>query len=256
MSEVVTKLFDDQRLDHERVLVVAHTRALVRQLIREFWDQLPKYIPTHMLMGGEFPSFLKGITFATIQSVKNNIIKLPKFDAVFIDEAHHAGAPSFIQSIDKLSPKILGGLTATPWRGDGFNIELLFKKADAKVGIAEGLAHGFLSKTDYRLIADDIDWKFVQNKSINIYSVKQLNKRLLIPERDEKAASIINEIFKNEKRKSAIVFSPGIDHGTQFTGWLNHVGLKAACIFSSQNIDCQWLLGTKKVHGYSVKLTD
>ncbi len=245
MSEVVTKLFDDQRLDNERVLVVAHTRPLVRQLIREFWDQLPKYIPTHILMGGEFPSFFKGITFATIQSVKNNITMLPKFDAVFIDEAHHAGAPSFVQTIDKLDPKMLGGVTATPWRGDGFNIELLFNKADAKVGIAEGLAHGFLSKTDYRLIADDIDWEFVQNKSKNKYSVKQLNKRLLIPERDEKAASIIKEVFINEKRTSAIIFSPSIDHATQFAGWLNHVGLKAACIFSSQKSREQELIMSK-----------
>ena len=69
-------------------LVLAGTRELVDQLQRSFWDQLPKWIPTHRLIGGEEPSFWDGVTFATIQSAVSKLDTLPTFDLVLIDEAH------------------------------------------------------------------------------------------------------------------------------------------------------------------------
>jgi hypothetical protein len=76
--------------------------------------------------------------------------------------------------------------------------------------IAEGLQQGFLSEVDYRLLADNIDWHYVQEASRYKYSLGQLNRRLIIPTRDDEAARRTWEVFKEEKRRGGL--------GTTFFG--------------------------------------
>ncbi len=102
---------------------------------------------------------------------------------------------------------MVGGATATPWRGDHFDIDTILGQPVAKIGIDEGLRRGFLCEADYRLLADNIDWEFVRKQSRNEYSIKELNTRLLIPTRDEEAARVIADTFKKESRRSLIVFA-------------------------------------------------
>ena len=65
MSETVADLLRDDLVKWGRVLVLAHTNPLVSQLQRHFWDQLPKWVPTHRLGDGEWPSFWEGVTFTS-----------------------------------------------------------------------------------------------------------------------------------------------------------------------------------------------
>ena len=183
------------------------------------------------------PSFWEGITFATIQSVKNSIAQLPYFDLVLVDEAHHIGAETFRYVIDTLKPKMLGGATATPWRGDNYSIDELLGPPQVRIGIADGLSKGYLTEVDYRLMADNIDWELVQQISENKYSIKQLNKRLIIPTRDEQAALIISHIVSEEKRRAGIIFSPSIEHAKHFSQMLRLNGL--SCEIITSNIDAR-----------------
>src|SRR5690606_21639932 len=96
---------------------------LVDQLHRGFWSQLPKWIHTHQLSGGEEPALWDGVTFATVQSVASRLEDLPRFGLVFVDEAHHIGADMFRRVLAALGPRMLAGVTATPWRGDGYDID-------------------------------------------------------------------------------------------------------------------------------------
>jgi superfamily II DNA or RNA helicase len=68
-------------------------------------------------------------TFATIQSVAGRINKLPDFGLVIVDEAHHIGAASFRQALGLLSPPMVAGVTTTPWRGDGYDIDTILGAA-------------------------------------------------------------------------------------------------------------------------------
>ncbi|WP_164225836.1 DEAD/DEAH box helicase, partial [Stenotrophomonas maltophilia] len=81
----------------------------------------PKWVPTHRLIGGEFPSEWNGITFATVQSAVSRLDDLPDFGVVMIDEAHHVGSNTFRRVTDKMAEAMIGGVTATPWRGDGYD---------------------------------------------------------------------------------------------------------------------------------------
>lgn len=234
MAELVADLIRDNLIQHGRVLVLADKRELVRQLQVGFWYQLPKSIPTHLLSGDETPTFWDGITFATVQSVVSRLGDLPQFGLVLVDEAHHIGSPTFKRAIDGLVPPLLGGVTATPWRGDNFDIDEVLGPPLARVGISDGLKNKWLCDVDYRLLADNVDWKFVQDISAHNYSITQLNKRLIIPTRDEQAASQVAAVFFEEKRRGGIVFSPTVAHAESFAGSLRAFGLKAESISSQQ----------------------
>ncbi|HKY81970.1 DNA helicase [Sphingomonas sp. BHC-A] len=230
LAESVAQMFRDEAIPHGRALVLAGTRELVDQLQRAFWDQLPTWVGTHRLMGGEQPSDWDGITFATVQSAVSRLDDLPDFGLLLIDEAHHVGSESFARVTDRLADAMIGGVTATPWRGDGYDIDHLLGPAVIRIGIAEGLKRGFLCEADYRLLADNIDWEFVRNSSRNSYSLNQLNKLLLLPTRDEEAARSIRATFDTERRRSAIVFCSSVTHAHSFAGTLRLFGFKAEAI--------------------------
>lgn len=232
MAELVADLLRDNLIPNERVLVLAHTRPLVDQLHESFWYQLPKWIPTHQLYSGESPSFWEGITFATVQSVSERVGSMPRFGLILVDEAHHIGARIFRETIRALAPPMLGGVTATPWRGDRFDIDRLLGPALVKIGIAEGLRRGFLAEVDYRMLGDNLDWQFVQRASRHGYSLSQLNRSLILPTRDDEAARIIADVIQTENRRSGIVYSPSIEHANAFAGALRRYGLKAEAISS------------------------
>ncbi|TIN69643.1 MAG: DNA helicase [Mesorhizobium sp.] len=235
MAEVVSDLYRDGLIRDNRVLVLADKRELIRQLQFGFWYQLPKWVPTHLLSGDEKPSFYDGITFATVQSIIGRVDDLPSFGLVLVDEAHHIGSTTFRRALEALAPPMVGGVTATPWRGDGFDIDEILGRPLVRLGISDGLKNRYLSEVDYRLLADNIDWKFVQDRSVHNYSLNQLNKKLIMPTRDEEAARQIADVFKNEKRRGGIVFSPTVDHAESFAGSLRGFSLRAEAISSRQD---------------------
>jgi superfamily II DNA or RNA helicase len=149
-----------------------------------------------------------------------------------VDEAHHIGAETFKRVIQAVKPAMLAGVTATPWRGDGYDIDEILGPALVKIGIAEGLRRGFLAELDYHMLGDNLDWKFVQNLSRYSYSISELNRRLIIPTRDEEAARLVRQVFYEQKRRGAIVFSPTIVHSEAFAAMLRHQGLKAESMSS------------------------
>lgn len=230
MAEVVADLFRDELVEHGRALILAHTRELVEQLHRAFWYQLPKWVRTEHLAAGEEPKLWDGIIFATVQTVASRLDSIPPIGLLVVDEAHHIGAATFQQVIEGLRPRMLAGATATPWRGDGFDIDRTLGPPVVQYGIADGLRKGFLSEVNYRLCADNIDWSLVQDLSTNKYSLSQLNRRLIIPTRDEQAARIIRATFDEERRRAGIVFCPSILHAESIAAMLRQYGFRAEAI--------------------------
>ena len=227
MAEAVTEMLQDGLVPHGRVLVLAHTREIVDQLHRSFWAQLPKTVPTHRLEGGEAPSFWDGVTFATVQSAVNATDDLPPVGLVLVDEAHHLGSATFNEVLAALAPPMIGGVTATPWRGDGFDLDAILGRPVVRIGIEEGLKRGFLAEVDYRLLADNVDWDFVREHSQHRYSIQELNRRLLIPTRDEEAARAIREAFDVDRRRAGVVFSPTKLHAQHMAAMLRLHDLRA-----------------------------
>lgn len=235
MAEVVADLLRDGLIEHGRILVLAHTKDLIEQLHRAFWYQLPKWVRTEHFAAGEVPKLWDGLIFALVQSVVCRLDDIPPVGLLLIDEAHHVGAGSFQQVIQSLAPPMIAGATATPWRGDGFDIDSALGPPVVRYGIADGLRRGFLSEVDYRVHADNLDWEFIQEASDHRYSLSQLNRRLIIPTRDEQAVRIIRSSFDEEHRRAGIVFCPSIVHAEGMAGMLRMYGFRSEAIHGNSD---------------------
>ena len=221
-GRLVTKFL--KRAAQARVLVIAHTSDLVEQLERSMWRDIPKDVPTRMVSGQSKPDDLPGVTFAVLPTAADYVSKGFKPDLLIVDEAHHVGETGHYAEIFRRLPDVPRlGVTATPWRGDQFDIESVFGEPVVTVSISEGMRLGYLAGVHYRLFSDNIDWAFVLDASEHDYSIKDLNKRLFIPERDEAIRDHLLGVWDQVVNPRAIVFCQTIQHAEAMAEMLSRV---------------------------------
>lgn len=203
------------------VLVVAHTKDLVNQLERALWRHLPKRTKTQVLTGDDQASDLSGLTCATTASALTAVLKGWRPGLVMVDETHHVGEEGhFSRLLDELSDSFQFGVTATPWRGDKYDIESRFGEASYKLGIEQGMKRGYLAAVDYRLHLDNIDWDAVEGASEHSYTIKELNSRLFLTQRDEAILDSLVEAWHETTSPRGIVFCRTIEHCERMQGLL------------------------------------
>ncbi len=215
-----------------RILVLCHATDLALQLEQGFWSQLTKDIPTSVFFDGLPPRNTEGISFGLYQSLYGYLpgIDPDQFDVVIVDEAHHALAYGFRTCLEHLKPKFLIGMTATPWRGDGQSLTTIFGNPVAKVSLVDGMAMGYLSKVDYRILCDNVDWDNMQGMSEQNLSIRDLNKRLFLPQRDEAVISELKMAIQEVGRPRIAIFSPSIEHSNRFAQMLSASGVPCAAL--------------------------
>lgn len=217
-AELVTRLF---REGTSKVLVMCHQRDLALQLEQGFWRQIGKSVPTRVFFDGVPPKPIDGINFGLYQTFTSYLSGIDPYDydVVVVDEAHHALAHGFRKCISHLKPRFLVGMTATPWRGDGQNIDDVFgKPIEPQVSLVDGMQMGYLATVDYRMFADTIKWQDVPRLTKGTMTIRDLNKRLFIPQRDEAVAGEVMKICKGIKQPRGIVFCSSIEHCHRFSG--------------------------------------
>ena len=228
-----------------RTLVLAHTNPLVYQLERSFWKFMTVDQRSIVWNGIETPYDWQlaeyEFVFACVDSVDNYLRKdrsLPAFDVVLVDECHHAGSATYKNVISELGAgtpmgPCLIGLTATPWRPDEEQLELIFGDPIVSIDMVEGLKNGFLANVDYRMYTDNIDWSALQNLEGQTFTPKQINRTLFIDEWDDSVVYEIRNVWNEQITPRGIVFCGTIDHAKIMTQKLNALGFcKAAAIFS------------------------
>ena len=197
------------------ILVLAHTVDLVKQLERSLWPMLKKDVSTHLWAGGESPAYSGGVTFATWQSVVGTAAReglSRRFPLVIVDEAHHAPAPAYHSLIAALEPNFLIGMTATPWRGDERNLSGIFGEPAFSMDIVAGMQDGYLAGVDYRMLVDDVDWEEIQKMSHEGYSIKELNQKLILPDRDEAMVARVIARMDSLESPRVMCFCRSIEH--------------------------------------------
>jgi superfamily II DNA or RNA helicase len=209
-GEVIRRHLDGARSD---VLVLAHMKELVEQLEKALWRHLDKDVPTQVLTGDVKPDSLAGVTVATIDSALGPIRQGWRPGLIMVDETHHVGETGmYAELLDACEDAAQFGVTATPWRGDKFDIASRFGEPSFSMGIAEGMAAGYLAKVDYRLFVDNLDWDFVRSVSQHGYSLKELNRALFLPQRDEEIIDALRAAWREIPDPRAILFCQTIEH--------------------------------------------
>jgi superfamily II DNA or RNA helicase len=215
-----------------RILVLCHATDLALQLEQGFWPQMKKEVPTSVFFNGLPPRDTEGVSFGLYQSLYGYLpgIEPEQFDAVIVDEAHHALAHGFRSCLEHLKPKFLIGMTATPWRGDGQSLTAVFGEAVERVSLVDGMAMGYLAKVDYRILCDNVDWDNMERISMQKLSIRDLNKRLFLPQRDEAVISEIQRVTRDIVNPRIAIFSPSIEHSKRFADMLSAAGIPCAAL--------------------------
>ncbi|PZS06408.1 MAG: hypothetical protein DLM69_00040 [Candidatus Chloroheliales bacterium] len=235
-AEIAYRLF---KQGLKRILVLCHSQELALQLEQSFWSQLDKDIPTRVFFEGSMPRPYEGINFGLYQTFVNYLsgINPDDYDVVIVDEAHHAMAYGFRRALNHLEPRLLIGMTATPWRGDGASINNFFGTPIAQVSLIDGMKMGYLAQSDYRIYYDTIPWEEVTEQTHGRLTVRDLNKSLFVPQRDDAVVEELVKQCENIANPRVIVFCPSVEHSLMISNLLN----------ATTNLKCKPLSGVDRI---------
>ena len=143
------------------LLFVAHRREILEHARRTYQEVLDDAEFGELLVGTERPRAWRHV-FAGIQALTARRpwpFAPDHFDVVVVDEFHHAQAASYRALLDHVRPRELLGLTATPERADGVNVQDAFfdGRIAAELRLWEALDNDLLSPFHYFGVTDTTD---------------------------------------------------------------------------------------------------
>nr|MDT0664875.1 helicase-related protein [Micromonospora sp. DSM 115978] len=103
------------------------------------------------------------------------------------------------------------------------------------MSIEEGMRGGYLAQVDYRLFVDNLDWDFVAAASRQGHTIRELNSKLFLPQRDEVVIDCIREAWRGVHEPRGIIFCQTIDHAERMAELLaasDPVWARAAALHS------------------------
>ena len=160
--------FDVRNANPKRVLFIAHRKTIL-QKAKETYENILR--DKKIVIYGEENTDEADVVFAMIQTLsrENHMTKFSPdyFDYIVVDEVHHGGAKSYQSVLNYFIPKFLLGMTATPERGDNFDIYKLFDNNIAyEIRLHDALKEELLSPFHYFGISDiEIDGELINEKS-------------------------------------------------------------------------------------------
>jgi superfamily II DNA or RNA helicase len=234
-GKTVISAFDYKRFietnKSSKFLFLAHRKEILTQALNTYQQILRDNNFGQLWVDGIEPQNYECI-FASIQTLNNRLKTLnlsPQyFDYIVIDECHHLTANSYRAIINYFQPKVLLGLTATPERMDGGDIQEDFhNRIAAEIRLPEALNQKLLCPFQYFGITDSADlsnttWvkgRYVPSELTRIYTAN-----------DRRVREIIDALEKYTKDKTevrALGFCASIDHAKYMAEKFALAGLKA-----------------------------
>ena len=165
-GKTVVAAFDYQRQIgssglRPRLLFLAHREELLRQARDTFRHVVRDEAFGELLASGSEPTDFDHL-FATVQSFNSRGL-LERFgpeywEYVVLDECHHVPAPSYHTFVERIRPRLLLGLTATPERSDGRSLLPDFEgHIAAELRLWHALERQLLAPFEYYGLHDGVD---------------------------------------------------------------------------------------------------
>lgn len=238
-GKTVVSAFDYQRRAREegsppRLLFISHRIQILKQAIATFRQVLRDPAFGELLDGNNAPTQY-GHLFATINTVHSRGL-LAQLGAdywrvVIVDEAHHLPANTFDQFVSVVRPQILLGLTATPERADGKNLNAYFDaRPDGSPAVSlrlwDALDQQLLAPFEYYATADETDLSKIKwNRSEEtaqldaLISSNEIRSRLII--------NALQQYVADLNRLKGIAFCVSVRHAQFMANWFEKSGLPA-----------------------------
>ena len=224
-----------ETLARDRLLFVAHREEILDQSRNTFRHVLRDAAFGEKWVGRNRPSQFEHV-FASIQSLNASgvgLIDPEHFDVVIVDEFHHAAAPSYDVLLERLAPRELLGLTATPERADGLDVLGHFDgRIAAELRLWDAIDQQFLVPFDYFGISDDTDLTEVPWRRGHGYDMEALTNVLTAD--DAWAHRVIDQVRQkvtDVRRMRALGFCVSIQHAQFMAERFRQAGLAAVAIW-------------------------
>jgi superfamily II DNA or RNA helicase/HKD family nuclease len=240
-GKTVVAALDYRRLADQRaelpqrptLLFVAHRKELLEQSLRTFREVLQDGAFGELLVGGYQPSEWRHV-FASIQSLTAAGIEQldpQRFDAVIVDEFHHAEASTYRRLLDHLEPQVLVGMTATPERTDGLDVKRWFDGRFAfEMRLWDALDQRLLSPFQYFGIADDTDLSQVTWRRGGYVTAELSNVLTGDDARVAKVLRTVRDLIADPTQMRALGFCVSVEHAEFMARRFREAGIAAAAV--------------------------
>lgn len=217
-----------------RLLFVAHREELLQQAMQTYRLVLRDRSFGELLAGGAEPESFDHL-FTTVQSFRSRDLfrRLGKshWEVVVVDECHHAAADTYSELVEKLEPRILLGLTATPERADGESILPHFHdRTAAELRLGDALEKQLLAPFEYYGLADGTDLSAIR-WSRGAYDAGELER---VYTGDDRRAELVIEQFRRLRGRvgeaRALGFCVGVAHAQYMARKFSEAGIPAAAL--------------------------
>ncbi|WP_272425260.1 DEAD/DEAH box helicase family protein [Polyangium jinanense] len=222
----------EEKGERPRVLVLAHREELLIQAAKTFRRLFRENAPRFGWFVGDRSDLRGDIVFASVQKLSRaeSLSRLPPdgFDYVIVDEVHHGTAPTYRRIIDRLHPRFLLGLTATPERTDGADVAGIFDdhvayRADLGVGIQRKLLVPFA----YLGLKDDTNYDAIPFRSRR-FDPETLEQAI---DTDARLEAMLRA-WKEHPGQRTLVFCCSIRHADHASAFLMKQGIRALAVHS------------------------
>lgn len=236
-GKTVVAALDYRRLctsaERPRLLFVAHRREILEQSLRTYREVLADQSFGELYVGGTRPERWQHV-FASVQSLTSyGVDNLPSdaFDIVVIDEFHHAQATTYRRLIERLTPRELLGLTATPERADGLDVRTFFDgRIAAELRLWDALGADLLCPFHYFAVADgtdlrEIGWsrgRYDEAELSNVYTGNQARAAIVLSQLRDKVL--------DPGAMTALGFCVSVAHAEFMAAVFNDAGVPAMAV--------------------------
>ncbi|WP_204037736.1 DUF3427 domain-containing protein [Micromonospora qiuiae] len=244
-GKTIVAALDYRRLHREKavdsLLFVAHQEQILRQSLATFRQVMGDGSFGETLVGGRAPQHWRHV-FASIQSLHRREIDPEAYDMVIVDEFHHAEAPTYARLLERLRPRVLLGLTATPDRSDGGDVRRWFDgRAAVELHLWEALERQLLAPFQYFGLHDDVDLSQLRWKRGQGYDPTELDG--IYTGNDARARMVLRAVRDTVDvgRMRALGFCVSIGHAEFMADWFGKHGVPSAAV-TSRTVNRQALL--------------
>jgi len=201
-GKTVVAALDYARMpERPSLLFIAHRKEILEQSLRTYREVLSDGSFGELYVDGQRPERWRHV-FASVQSLSAygaERLAADAFDVVVVDEFHHAEAATYRRLLDRLEPRELLGLTATPERTDGVDVRGFFGgRAAAELRLWDALEADLLCPFHYFGVSDGTDlsqltWRrgdYDASALTNLYTADDARLRLVLSQLRDKVVDL------------------------------------------------------------------
>ena len=194
-----------------RAPIVVHRDELVRQSVstlRRVWPEARVGV-----VKGNLDFYRAPVVVASVQSLHERRLRRWRpghFSTIVVDEAHHGTAAQYRSVLAHLDAPVVVGVTATPYRGDRVGLGEVFDEVVFAMGLAEGIAGGFLADVRGWRVRTEVSLDKVRTRGDDFVE-SDLAKVVNLERRNQ---AVVEAYLRLSPSKRAVVFAAGVAHAT------------------------------------------